>query len=428
MRKSPLFVDFSLLKFNRYFRAIFMARMMSVFALGILIVAVPVQIHQLTGSTLQVGMAMALDGVGMFVGLMCGGVLADRYNRRTLILLARGLCGLGFLALALNSFIAEPSVLALYIMSLWDGFFGAMGMTALMAAIPSIVGRENLAAAGALSMLTVRFGAVLAPAVGGIIIASAGVSWNYLLAGIATLGTLIPLARLPSLEPQDYEPAHPLHALLEGFRFLVQNKIVGAVVAVGTLQALLSAIRVLFPALAEDGYNGGAFEVGLMFSAVPLGAMIGAFTSGWVGGLRRPGTVMTGSVVVSSLIVASLGLISHLVVGLAALALLGYLGSIASLLQFTLVQGHTPDRLLGRVNSLWNAQDVVGDALGALGIGALARVAAPLLAVFSFGASAALAGIIMSVGFVSLRQLSGVATLAPLDAPVELVEHESPGF
>ncbi|UGA40118.1 hypothetical protein JOS77_12630 [Chromobacterium haemolyticum] len=60
MKKSPIFVDFSLLRLNPHFRSIFIARMISVFAFGILMVAVPVQIHQLTGSTLQVGAAMAL--------------------------------------------------------------------------------------------------------------------------------------------------------------------------------------------------------------------------------------------------------------------------------------------------------------------------------------------------------------------------------
>lgn len=63
-----------------------------------------IQIQAMTGSTLQVGVAVALDGVGMFIGLMLGGVLADRYDRRKLILFARGTCGLGFVALSLNAF------------------------------------------------------------------------------------------------------------------------------------------------------------------------------------------------------------------------------------------------------------------------------------------------------------------------------------
>lgn len=414
-KRAAFFVDFSLLGQSPHFRAVFVARMMSVFALGILTVAVPVQIYQLTGSTLHVGMAMALDGIGMFVGLMVGGVLADRYDRRRLILLARGLCGVGFLALAANSFIATPSVMALYIVSAWDGFFGAVGITALMAAIPGIVGRENLPSAGALTMLITRFGAVVAPAVGGLIVAGGDVSWNYLLAGVGTLGTLVPLVRLPTMRPEGSEQAHPLRALAEGCAFLWQNKVVGGVVAVGTLQALLSAIRVLFPALAEQGYGGGAFEVGLMYAAVPLGAMIGAFTSGWVGSLQRPGLMLLASVVMSSLAVASLGAIPHIAGGLIALAIIGYFGSIASLLQFTLVQGHTPDHLLGRVNSLWSTQDVVGDVLGTLGVGALARAVAPMMSVFALGASAALAGVLMALGFGTLRRLGSMAP--PSDEP-----------
>lgn len=424
MAKSSIFVDFSLLKNNAHFRAIFVARMMSVFALGILTVAVPVQIHQLTGSPLHVGFAMALDGAGMFVGLLCGGVLADRYDRRRLILLARSLCGLGFLLLALNSFVATPSLLALYLVSLWDGFFGAMGITALMAAIPVLVGRENLPAAGALSMLTVRFGAVLAPAVGGLIIVSVGVSWNYLLAGVGTLATLIALIRLPALPPQGGEPERPLQALYDGLAFLRQNRVVGAVVLLGILQALLSTVRVLFPALAESGYGGGAAQVGLMYSAVPLGAMLGAFTSGWVGGAARPGALLILAVLVSALLVAALGLCRQLPLALGLLVLLGYCGSIVGLLQFILVQGQTPDHLLGRVNSLWSAQDVLGDAVGALGIGALARLLAPLTSVLALGGATALLAVLLGAACSGLRRLVAQSPGAPqgdVDGAVEQV-------
>lgn len=416
MARSSIFVDFSLLKHNAHFRAIFVARMMSVFALGLLTVAVPVQIHQLTGSPLQVGLAMALDGAGMFVGLLCGGVLADRYDRRRLILLARGLCGLGFLLLALNSFIAAPSLLALYLVSLWDGFFGAMGITALMAVIPLLVGRENLPAAGALSMLTVRFGAVLAPAVGGLIIATLGVSWNYLLAGVGTLATLLALMRLPALPAHGAEPQHPLAALYAGLGFLRDNRVVGAVVLLGTLQALLSTVRVLFPALAEGAYGGGAAQVGLMYSAVPLGAMLGAFTSGWVGAVARPGALLMSAVLASALLVAALGLCRQLPLALGVLVLLGYCGSLVALLQFILVQGQTPDHLLGRVNSLWSAQDVLGDAVGALGIGALARWLAPLTGVLALGGATALLAVALGLACSGLRQLLATPPGAPQEA------------
>lgn len=87
-----------------------------------LAVAVPVQIQQLTQSPLLVGLAVTLAGAGMFIGLLTGGVLADRYERRRLILFARSTCGLGFVALCINALLPSPSVIAVFVLGLWDGF------------------------------------------------------------------------------------------------------------------------------------------------------------------------------------------------------------------------------------------------------------------------------------------------------------------
>lgn len=388
MAKPSIFLDFSLLKKNAAFRAIFCARMLSVFALGMLAVGVPVQIQAMTGSTLQVGVAVMLDGIGMFIGLLLGGVLADRYDRRKLILFARGTCGMGFVLLSLNAFSPNPSLWALYFLAFWDGFFGALGMTALMAVIPLIVGREHLAEAGALSMLTVRLGAILSPALGGMIIVAAGVGWAFAVAAIGTLATLIPLVRLPALQPEQQEPEHPLRALASGIQFVCRHPVVGAVILVGLLLSMIGAVRVLFPALALT-WQLDASALGLMYSAVPLGAMIGAFTSGWVRQLSRPGVVLVASALLAFGSIAALGLIHHLAAALVVLVCYGYSNAIASLLQFILVQHHTPDALLGRVNSLGTAQDVTGDSVGALGLGALARSLAPLSSVLWFGGVAA---------------------------------------
>ncbi|MFQ3185896.1 MAG: ENTS family enterobactin (siderophore) exporter [Marinomonas primoryensis] len=411
MSKSKIMLDFSLLKTNANFRAIFIARLMSVLGIGMLNVAVPVQIYELTGSSLQVGFAVALDGMGMFVGLMLGGVLADRMDRKWLILASRFICGVGFVLLALNAYLSEPSLWAVYAISLWDGFFSAIGLTALMASIPHLVGRENIPTAGALSMLVVRIGSVISPAVAGVVIVSFGVTWNYTLAAIGTLCTLITLVTLPNMKPEKGGPQeHPIKSLLDGFTFVFTHKVIRAVVALGTLEAVTKSIRILFPALAATAFGGGAFEVGLMYSAVPVGSTLGALTSGWIRGLRRPGVVMLITAFLSFLCVASLGVMGHLVLMLGALAVFGYLGSIGGLLQYSIVQGHTPDNMLGRIGSFWTAQDVVGDSAGALGIGVIVKVLSPVMGLVSLGLGCAVATLFVGAGVRSLREASWIDT------------------
>lgn len=411
MSKSKIMLDFSLLKTNANFRAIFIARLMSVLGIGMLNVAVPVQIYELTGSSLQVGFAVALDGMGMFVGLMLGGVLADRMDRKWLILASRFICGVGFVLLALNAYLSEPSLWAVYAISLWDGFFSAIGLTALMASIPHLVGRENIPTAGALSMLVVRIGSVISPAIAGVVIVSFGVTWNYTLAAIGTLCTLITLVTLPNMKPEKGGPQeHPIKSLLDGFTFVFTHKVIRAVVALGTLEAFTKSIRILFPALAATAFGGGAFEVGLMYSAVPVGSTLGALTSGWIRGLRRPGVVMLITAFLSFLCVASLGIMGHLVLMLGALVVFGYLGSIGGLLQYSIVQGHTPDNMLGRIGSFWTAQDVVGDSAGALGIGVIVKVLSPVMGLVSLGLGCAVATLFVGAGVRSLREASWIDT------------------
>lgn len=103
MNKQSWLLNLSLLKTHPAFRAVFLARFISIVSLGLLGVAVPVQIQMMTHSTWQVGLSVTLTGGAMFVGLMVGGVLADRYERKKVILLARGTCGIGFIGLCLNA-------------------------------------------------------------------------------------------------------------------------------------------------------------------------------------------------------------------------------------------------------------------------------------------------------------------------------------
>lgn len=394
MNKSSHFIDLSLLKTHPAFRAVFIARFISIVALGMLAVAVPMQIQHLTHSPLLVGLAVTLAAAGMFIGLLTGGVLADRHERKKLILFARSTCGLGFIALAINAALPEPSLIAVYLLGFWDGFFGAIGVTALLAATPALVGRENIMQAGAITMLTVRFGSILSPAIAGLVIAHGGVMWNYALAAFGTLLTVLTLLKLPTLPPPPQPREHPLKSLAAGVQFLFASPIVGMVALIGALVTLASAVRVLYPSLAPH-WSVSTDQLGLMYAAVPLGAAIGAFTSGKLKHAARPGQRVLGSAIAAFIALGLFSLMPNLPLALACLVAFGYFSAINSLVQYAMIQALTPDHLLGRINGLWTAQNVTGDAIGAAVIGAMGSWLLPPQAAAVFGFAAALLGIVM---------------------------------
>lgn len=403
MNKPSHLIDLSLLKTHPAFRAVFIARFISIVALGMLAIAVPVQIQQLTGSPALVGLAVTLAGAGMFVGLLTGGVLADRYERKRLILVARSTCGLGFVALAINASLPTPSVAAVFLLGLWDGFFGAIGVTALLAATPALVGRENLMQAGAITMLTVRFGSILSPAIGGLVIAHGGAAWNYGLAAFGTLLTVLTLLRLPVMPPPPQPREHPLRALASGVQFLFSAPVVGMAALIGALVTLASAVRVLYPALAPH-WQVSLNELGLMYAAVPLGAALGALTSGRLAHALQPGRLILASAIAAFLALGLFSLMPWFAPALVCLAAFGYFSAVNSLVQYQLIQSLTPDALLGRINSLWTAQNVTGDAIGAAMIGAMGSWLLPQQAAALFGFSAALLGMLMWILMARLRR------------------------
>ncbi|GAA5630102.1 enterobactin exporter EntS [Acinetobacter calcoaceticus] len=399
MKLKNILTDFSLLKVNTHFRNVFIARTVSLLTIGMLIVAIPQQVYQMTQDVFQVAIVTAFEGIAMFIGLLLGGVLSDRYDRKKLILFARLVCGFGFMGLAVNAMLDTPSLYALYFLSAWDGFFGALGVTAMMAIMPIIVGRENIVQARAISMVLVRLATVISPAIGGIVIAASSVAWAYWIATIGTLFTVLLLLGLPVLKPQtESEDEHPVQQLLQGFKFVFQNKVVGSTILIGTILGFTSAIRILFPQIVDQQFAGGAFELGLMYSAVPLGATLGALLSGWTASLTRPGTVMIYASLAVFACMFLIGLSPWLLLTLVILSVFGYLSAIANLLQYSIVQGHTPDEYLGRINAIWLAQDASSDSIATTILGALTRFLPISSSIFIFsGLSFALGlGFLMS--------------------------------
>ncbi|NVO57356.1 enterobactin transporter EntS [Rhodobacteraceae bacterium B1Z28] len=384
---KTVFIRLSLLNDNPQYRRLLAARALSLLGLGFLIVAVPIQIYQLTGSTLWVAAAGASDAAGLFLGLLFGGVLADTHDQRKLILLARSVCGVGFAALAINAMFATPSVLALIGLAFIDGFFGAIGVSALMAAAPQVVGRERIVEAGALGMLISRVINIASPALAGLLLAATHVVWAYVIATVSTIATVGVLRGLNPLPPQSFEVQSPLKMLVGALEFVITRRRVLTVFLLGALLMACTGIKVLFPALATDVFATSNSMTGLLFAMGPVGATLAAVFSGWVHDRKDAFRLMIGLSLSGLVVFTAIGVAPGIWAAMILLVVFGYLISTASLLQYGIVQRETPDAFLGRVNSLWLAQDALGDIVGALTFGALASLVMPLNAVLILGLS-----------------------------------------
>ncbi|WP_433235272.1 enterobactin transporter EntS [Actinomadura nitritigenes] len=419
-----LALDVGPLRDSRPFRNVFIARTVSVFGIGMLAVSVPVQVYDLTGSTVQVGAVSAAEGLALLAGFLWGGVLADRRDRRRLMLRARTASGIAFALLALNAFLPSPSSAALYVLAAWDGLATGVAVTALLAATPALAGPDKLVAAGALNALTVRLGSMLSPALGGLVVSAFGVGWNYAAAAAGTLGTLGLLTSLPPLEPAradgtdaageaDGAEGRPLKSIGGGLRFVASHRVVGSLMLLGLLFMVAGGIPVLMPAFAEHGLGGGPSTVGLLYAAPACGAVLASVTSGWAGSVRAPGLALLAASAAGFVLLACTGLARHPALAVAILFGYGFAASVEEILRYGLIQSHTPDSHLGRVNSLWAAQETGGTAIGSLGAGALGRYLAPGPAIVAYGTVSAVLALVLALTLTTLR----TAPLTPAAEP-----------
>lgn len=151
MRPARLAMDLAPLRDSRDFRLLFAGLIGALFGTLMTSVAVAVQVCDLTESAAHIGLVSLARALPMVVGVLAGGVLADRYDRRLLMLATRPPLTLVAASLAVNALLPEPQLWLIYTATALTGLSAGFGGPAMLAAIPALVGTERLAAAGALT-------------------------------------------------------------------------------------------------------------------------------------------------------------------------------------------------------------------------------------------------------------------------------------
>jgi MFS transporter, ENTS family, enterobactin (siderophore) exporter len=405
MRIGQIAIDTTPLRTSKDFRLLFIGRFVAQGGNTIALTAANWQVFGLTHSSLAVGLLTLADSIGMFAGLLVGGVLADRGDRRKVMLATRGpLIAIAAL-LVLNSLLAHPLLWAIYALLAGMGTLSGFASPASTAAVPAVISAEQMPAAAALNAMSGQLGMLGGPALAGILIAGPGLPVCYGIdtACLAIFGLTLYFIR--PLPPEQSSISRPgLKSIGEGLRYVLKNPVVGGMLAVDSSAMIFGMPAALFPAIAHDHFHGGPATFGLLAAAPGLGAMIGAATSGWTGRLRRPGVVVIFAGLAWGAAIVGFGFSTSLIVGLVFLALAGMSDLVSEVLRNSLLQIYTPDSLRGRATSLYLAQVTTAPSIGNVEAGVVAQLVSTTFSVVSGGLVCVVGALLLGVLNPALRR------------------------
>jgi MFS family permease len=370
---------------QRDFRNLWLGQAVSTIGAEIGVVAVPYQVYTLTHSTALVGLLGLASLIPLLVVPLIGGAIADALDRRTILL--RTETGMALVAglFLVNALLPHPQVWALFVLQAVAVAIFSLGRPAMSSLTPRLVPDGEIASAAALTSVYSSLAAVGGPAVGGILIAVAGVPWTYGIDLVTYAASFVVVWLLPRMPPLGSVDRPSLSSILDGFRFLKGRQPLLGIFAVDTMAMVFGMPTALFPALALHRFGGNAATVGYLYSAPYAGALVGSLFSGWTSHVRRQGLGVTIAACAWGVAIAGFGFTTTLWPALALLAVAGAADFFSAVLRSTMLLRATPDHLRGRLSGIEFAQVASAPNLGDLEAGVLASLTSLRFSIVSGG-------------------------------------------
>ncbi len=413
MRLPRLTVDISALRASRELRWLVLGNFVSGLGTQAALVALPYQVYVQTGSALLTGLLGAVELGPLVAMALLGGALADRMDRRRLLVLDQIALVAVPAALFAVTIAGSPPLGALYVLGGLLAGFGALQNVARSAIVPNLVAREQMPAALAVNFGLYQLTLVFGPGLGGLLISAAGVEGAYAVDAASCLAMVVALTQLsPQLPERAGEPVAIGRSIGEGLRFVRRSPALLGSFAIDLSAMTFGMPRALFPVLAVSVYGAGASGTGLLFAAVSAGAAVAALTTGWLAGVRRLGLVTIGAVCVWGAAIAGAGFAGSLWPAAALLAVAGAADSVSAVCRQVINQTVTPDALRGRMSSVFSLVVTSGPRLGDVEAGAVASLTSTRFSVVSGGVACIAGALLVTAAFPALARYDKDAALA----------------
>jgi MFS family permease len=289
----------------------------------------------------------------MLVLAPVAGVVADRFDRRTIIVLSQSI---GLVLTGLTTVLIITDAIAywqLLVISLLSASTMVFNMPARQAMVPALVGPEKLMNAIALTSGSMNVCRIVAPAMAGMLVAPIGVGGGYVVTMAFTVLAVLLFFRVPSPGRAEATKRSFFGDMLDGVTFIKDNRLVLLLLVIGTVPMLLAMPHQnLLPVFAADVWDVGAVGLGLLQTLAGVGGLAGAADAANLSGARKPGRLLMASMVLFGVFITLFALSPGFGPALLVILLADIFAMVGMTLNNTLIQTIIPDSVRGRVMSL----------------------------------------------------------------------------
>jgi MFS family permease len=337
-------------------------------------------VYRLTGSSALLGVTAFCSQIPVFVLAPLAGTVADRGNRHRIMVVTQTVSMLLALVLGVLTITDRVQVWHVLVLSSGLGVVNAFDIPARQSFVVTMVGREDLMNAIALNSSLVNGARVVGPAVAGVLVAAVGEAWCFLINAISYIAVIVALLMMDVPKVQrGRHPHSPFRDTVEGFRFVARTAPVRALLLLlGIISIAGMPYAVLMPIFADSILSGGARGLGILMAASGLGALGGALSLAARHGVRGLGQWVAVSAASFGITLALFSLSRNFWLSTALMVPVGFSLMVEMASSNTLIQAMVPDRLRGRVMSVYSMMFLGMAPFGGLAAGYSAeRVGAP---------------------------------------------------
>src|SRR6266516_252228 len=372
---------------NRNYSLLFWGELISSAGTQMQVVAVAWQVYLLTHSAIALGLIGLVQAIPRLIFSLVGGVFADVFDRRKLLIVIEIVLAMTSAVLALCTAFHVINMVIIYSVGLIAASAFSFEFPPRQAMIPTLVRREEMSDALSLSMVMMQLTFIIGPTVGGFAIAWIGVAntyWFDVISYFVVIGSLL-LMIVPRI-PAEKRAQASIGALVDGMKFLRAHALSLAVLSLYFFATFFGSPRALLPIYASDILHIGPQGLGILIAATSIGAVALAPFTGLIGRISRQGLGVVLAIIVWGLCIMAFGLSpTPLWLGVLFLAGAGAADMVSMILRGLIIQLTTPDEFRGRINSV-NAMFVIGGPmLGQLESGLVAGIFSPEFSVVSGG-------------------------------------------